>query len=317
MKIGAIVHMYPPRHNAGAEWYLHHTLRWLKTRGHTVSVWVDRLREHSHVEARFQGIDLVNYTPARYASQHDVILTHLDMTSVAIQAAAAAGKPLAHLVHNHRQLATGGVTQATAQLVVFNSRWLCVEVGWSGRQIVVPPPVPPADYRTDPGRDRDAITLVNLSHEKGVETFAEVARLLPERRFIGVLGAYNVQQRDLPANVEVRVSTPRMRSVYQDTRLLLIPSVYESYGRVGLEGGWSGIPSVYHPTKGLMESIGSAGLICARGIAPCWLGAIKLMDDPERYKLLSAEALRNSEAKWKQTQSALVALEKALQEVAG
>ena len=36
--------------------------------------------------------------------------------------------------------------------------------------------------------------------------------------------------------------TTDMRSVYAQTRVLLVPSVYESYGRVALEAAASGIP---------------------------------------------------------------------------
>src|SRR5690606_41582358 len=101
---------------------------------------------------------------------------------------------------------------------------------------------------------------------KGAETFYALAGRCPQTRFLGGKGGYGVQilprgNNALP-NVEIVEHLPpeRMRDeVYARTRVLLMPSAYESWGRVGVEAMCSGIPVIAHLTAGLRESLGDAG----------------------------------------------------------
>ncbi|WP_262928542.1 glycosyltransferase family 4 protein [Streptomyces sp. CBMA152] len=47
--------------------------------------------------------------------------------------------------------------------------------------------------------------------------------------------------------------------VYSRSRVILMPSLYESWGRVAVEAFASGIPVIAHTTPGLVESMGEAG----------------------------------------------------------
>ncbi|MFE4971343.1 glycosyltransferase [Kitasatospora sp. NPDC056651] len=48
--------------------------------------------------------------------------------------------------------------------------------------------------------------------------------------------------------------------VYARSRVVLMPSSHESWGRVGVEAFASGIPVIAHPTPGLAECLGHAGI---------------------------------------------------------
>ena len=50
------------------------------------------------------------------------------------------------------------------------------------------------------------------------------------------------------------------QSVYARTRLLLMPSRSESFGRVGLEAAASGIPTIASPVEGVPEVLGDCAL---------------------------------------------------------
>ena len=65
---------------------------------------------------------------------------------------------------------------------------------------------------------------------------------------------------DLPSNLELIDNSPNMLPVYARTRILLCPSKYESWGMCATEAMCNGIPVVYHPTFGLCENVGSAGI---------------------------------------------------------
>jgi glycosyltransferase involved in cell wall biosynthesis len=86
-----------------------------------------------------------------------------------------------------------------------------------------------------------------------------------------------------------------MRTVYERTRILLMPSAYESYGRVGLEAAASGIPTVAHPAAGIREALGDAALFVDRNDVDRWVEAIGSLDAPEEYARRAELARRRFE----------------------
>lgn len=297
MKVLAIVRMGPPSHNAGSELMLHTMFRHLARHGHgariVVSEGVDRV--HEDVEyISTAGVTSAHQVRDQLTRWADVIVTHLSPTPLAVKHAKSAGRPLVHLVHNHQQLQVTRTSTKTCDLAVFNSEWLAKAVAWPGRQIIVRPPVSVADYQSTPG---DRVTMINLTTTKGCEVFYEMARRRPDDRFLGVLGGYGHQIiRQLP-NVEIHGHTPAMRDdIYARTRVLLVPSDYESWGRVATEALCSGIPVIAHPTDGLRESLGPAGIFLDRDDLDAWQQTLADLDDPARYADASAAATARADA---------------------
>jgi len=314
VNLAALLHMGVPRHGAGAEWYVHDLLRWLVSRGHTVTVYVARGKDDPY---ELDGVRYVSSPtiPDAEARAADLLVTHLDMTRHTIMLARRVGKPTAFVVHNHRQLAFHRVRPRDAALVIFNSRWVARASKWRGPQIVLPPPIQASRYQVTV--EGDAITLLNLSEAKGGPLLFELARRMPGRRFLAVRGAYGRQEvpDDVPANVEVWDNQPDVREVYRQTRLLLMPSAYESWGRVAVEAAASGIPTIAHPTEGLLESVGPCAIFCDRADPGQWTRAIGDLDDPVEYhrasRLAVARATELDPVPW------LYEVEAALREAAG
>lgn len=290
MKLLAFVHKAPPEHNAGAEWMLLTIARELVRRGHEFTIY-SRGNARS---AELDGVKIVPRLPGhkvdRLFAEADVIVTHLDETRGAISR--ARGKPVVHLVHNDQQMNYHGVRPDEAALVVANSRWIEEAIDWPGPTLVVRPPVFAADYDVD--RVEERVTLLNLSEAKGGPLFFELARRMPDVDFLAVRGAYAKQEipTPLPPNVELVENTPRVaEDVYARTGILLVPSSYESWGRVAIEASSSGIPVVAHPTPGLLESLGDSGIFVDRNDVDGWEQEIRaLLEDPEHYADRSARA---------------------------
>lgn len=291
----AVVHLYPPGHNAGAEVMLHTMLRDLVDHGWQVRVLATEYRGLPYVR---DGIEVARAPIDRDMREQwswcDVGITHLDATRRAMSWSRW-GRPLVHIVHNHRQLAHHRVTPGRAALVVWNSEWIAGEhASWPGESIVVRPPVAVADYETKRAGRRGAITLLNLYQPKGSDVFWRLAERFHRRRFIGVLGAYGHQHvpRRVPRNVRLVRNTPDVREIYGQTRVLLVPSVYESWGRVAIEAAASGIPVIAHPTEGLRESLtsptfGGCALFADRDNFGEWVEAVHALDDADTYELWS------------------------------
>ncbi|MER5584115.1 glycosyltransferase family 4 protein [Streptomyces asoensis] len=308
MRIVARLHGYPPRHNAGAEWMVHSMLRALAQRGHDVSVWLSRYTD-DRAEYELDGVQVVPLqsrldvgTAIKRAS---MVISHLENVPSASALARGYGRPLAVICHNthrpsFRDMASGGTA-----LAVYNSEWMRAEAELffaeyprgvrPDRAVIVRPPVFADEYRTRPG---SKVTLVNLNEEKGGELFGKLARRMPDVEFLAVVGAYGEQiVPDLP-NVEVvdHMCGHEMREkVYSRTKVLLMPSSYESWGRAGAEALASGIPVIAHPTPGLCEALSEAGVFVDRHDVDGYETVLrKLLSDRAEYRLVAKRAKARS-----------------------
>ncbi|GAA2192715.1 hypothetical protein GCM10009787_11460 [Streptomyces bangladeshensis] len=307
LSIVARVHAMPPEHNAGAEHMLVSMLRPLVERGHDVTVWLSRYGKVSKVY-EYQGIRVMPLearldfpTAVRKA---DVLISHLECVPSTSSLARGYGKPVVVVCHNthrptFRDMAAGGTA-----LAVYNSQWMRREAELffaeypkavrPAGELIVRPPVFASEYATRPGK---AITLVNCNPEKGGKVLDALARRMPEQQFLAVKGAYGEQiLPDLP-NVEVldHVRGEDMREqVYARTKVLLMPSSYESWGRAGVEALASGIPVVAHPTPGLCESLGEAGVFVDRNDVPGYEAVLRKLLTPAEYRLASKRAKARS-----------------------
>jgi glycosyltransferase involved in cell wall biosynthesis len=105
-----------------------------------------------------------------------------------------------------------------------------------------------------------------MQYDKGGLTFYELARRFPDQEFLGVHGGYGDQfvPDDLPPNVTIWEHTNNILDVYRQSKIMLVPSRYESYGRVPIEAACSSIPSLVTETEGTREALGYAATFCER-----------------------------------------------------
>jgi hypothetical protein len=307
LRIVARVHLMPPQHNAGAEHMLVSMLRPLVERGHDVQVWLSRYGKA--VEPYdYRGIRVVplearlDFPTA--VRQADVLISHLECVPSTSALARGYGKPVVVLCHNTHRPTFRDMAAGNTALAVYNSQWMQAEAELffaeypksvrPGAGIIVRPPVFADEYATKPGK---AITLVNCNAEKGGRVLDALARRMPDQPFLAVKGAYGEQiLPDLP-NVEVldHVDGADMRErVYARTRVLLMPSSYESWGRAGVEALASGIPVVAHPTPGLCESLGEAGVFVDRNDVDGYEAVLRKLLTPAEYRLASKRAKARS-----------------------
>lgn len=286
MRILAYVHGYFPNHNAGAEAMLHQILIDLRDKGHEV-----RVLTRNPGAKSYEGIEIEEvggYSEDAWLAWSTVIFTHLDHTRIAVSKAKKFYKPLVHLVHNDKQLAYNRIVDRRfAQLVIANSAWIKDTVKSNIPSVIVYPPTIPERYKV--GKTGDAITLINMNEAKGGKVFWQLARLLPDKKFIGVKGAYGEQvayEKDLP-NVTIYDNTPDIQEIYKKSRIVLMPSSYESWGRVAMEASCSGIPVIAAPTPGLKESLSYAGIFADHTDIADWVEAIRMLDDSKEYKKYS------------------------------
>ena len=167
-------------------------------------------------------------------------------------------------------------------------------------QVIVPTFLPEL-YQTL--RKPRFVTFINPHPKKGVKLMVDTARRLPERLFLFVK-SWTLSPEDLRfveaaakscPNITLREPTSDMRAIYAETALLVLPSLWEeAWGRVATEAHFSGIPVLGSARGGIPESVGPGGvLLSPQADAADWALAITaILDNPQRYDALSAEARR-------------------------
>src|SRR5690606_27495572 len=78
--------------------------------------------------------------------------------------------------------------------------------------------------------------------------------------------------------------------VYARTRVLLMPSKQETYGRTAVEAACSGIPTIAAPTPGLVESLRDSTTFVPLAHISGWEGEIERLSDPTAWKAASLQA---------------------------
>lgn len=306
MRVLAMAHAYPPFHNAGAEMTMHAMLGALRAHGHEVHVLLSRGCP-SDTDYSYEGVrvhlhrdDADPFPWFQGPERADIVLTHLENTPRASILGAMFTVPVAHVLHNDHIWTKRCLARVPPQLAVFNTNWMAEDYrAWWPTATTHPFPLsctiwPPVDGDAlqPPDVPGKKVTLINLNEDKGADLFWALTGALPQRQFLGVRGAYGRQivPERLPENVTVlsHQRPEHMRVVYVNTRVLLMPSSYESYGRTAVEAMHCGIPVIAHPTSGLREALGEAGIFIDRRDRDGWTREINRLHNTTSWRKASA-----------------------------
>jgi Glycosyl transferases group 1 len=282
MRVGAVLPLYPPDSLVGSWLTTHAFLRDLVSRGHDVEVKLylgphrpDYEIDGVRVEVLAEDRDGTRLSPT--GPTPDLVVHHLGDRGLGRSSWPSA--PHVLMVHGRDRAIQASAE--TADLVVFNSEASAADVDLSTVKswIVAHPPLDVT--AVEPG---DLITLVNTSVKKGGDVLRLLSASMRHKSFLGVRGGYGRPVIPRARNVEILPPQADMAEVYRRTRILLMPSTAESWGRTGLEAMTSGIPVIAHPTDGLRESLGDAGIFVDRRYLRGWRTAITALDDPAAYE---------------------------------
>lgn len=305
MRVLFLAHAWAPYHCGGAEMMAHTMMRDLVKHGHEVDVLLSVLPQDAPLPYELDGVRVWPRSGKADATawlhddarKPDVLISHLENVSRAGVLGKMYRVPTVQLVHNTFSLTSAVMLSHPPTLAVFNTEHMAKHFAdvFARRgeklphSVIVHPPVWPHEYALEaptPG-DSGAVTLVNLYRPKGSELFYKLAESMPRREFLGVTGGYGDQDvRQLP-NVEISPHVPGSEmaaQVYSRTRVLLVPSDYESYGRVAAEAMCAGLPVIAHPTPGLRECLGDAGIFVDREDPQGWADALRALDKPATYR---------------------------------
>ena len=276
MTVVAVSHGYPPFWNMGGEVALHRAMTAVV--GNRV-VLTKTEKEYTFENILVKKINTKNVLdiysdPLPIAKQLQaigarVVIVQNELSLGCVLAAKILG--IVSIVNVHTPPKYGrGIREAVvrADFAVYNTRTSAVQWG-EPDAIVLHPPIPalPKEVKNK----GDAYTCLSSLKNKGVEVMLSLAERYPDKRFIIVRspaeathGIPDLEERAsrLP-NVELhpRVDPKDVYKYFEQTRILLVPSMYETYGMSAIEAAGYGIPSIHVDTPHVREGIGDAAVL--------------------------------------------------------
>lgn len=312
-------------HDAGSEVTLHYLNKTLAASGWEVNVLLSEPHPGAPSPYVVDGVTVVPHTSPEYLIQwipyHDVLFTQHGPTRRCVYLSRETRIPLVQFIHNELQWSKGFLALG-CDLAVYNSDHVRVAmesnleevVGvpirdgeaalmnrecWAWDGIVVHPVVDPSEYTVTP--DRKYITQIGLSKEKGGDIFWELARRNPQWQFLAVHNAYGDPIVNTLPNVRILEHTPNIQMAYEQTKVLLMPSTRESYGRTAIEAACSGVPTICSGTDGLREALGDAGMY-ATSVDDYNTQLLKLHSASWLYAQQCKKARQRAAELWEQSQ---------------
>ena len=276
MNIVALTHGYPPLWNMGGEVSLHRSLVPLIGDKFVLTA-IDKDYVIDGVTVKkIHAKDVLNiYTDAMAIAKQlgklraNVVIGQNELSLAAVSAAKEIGAISIVNVHTPPKYGRNiRSAMLASDYAVYNTRASAIEWG-EPEAFVLHPPINELPKRKNP--NGDAYTLLSSLVNKGVEVVLELAKRYPDKRFIIVRspaepthGLKDIEKivKKLP-NVELhpRVAPEEVYKYLEQTRILLVPSKYETYGMSALEAAQYGIPCIHVDTPHVREGIGEAAIL--------------------------------------------------------
>ena len=302
MRFIFLVAKFPPLIYAGAEMYVFSLCKALQAKGHLCTVLVNQRVSGRIQMAEMDGIRIVydvngREIPKRIDEWHpDVVCGQWRTEKDAIVNAKRIGATSVLIIHStdgwHNFSST---CNDRPDMVVFNSKTLQRQCGYTKPNGFVIHPIIDVD-RVGSGSNSTGkhIALVNMSNAKGADVFYGLARKYPALSFMGITGGYGNQvvSGELK-NVRIVSNSDNIGNLLKDVSILLMPSKSESFGMIGVEAQYNGIPVIATDLPNMHESLGD-GALFARRKTDNFAISLDLLQDKAVYTSISDKAKANA-----------------------
>ena len=280
MKILVVVELYFHKNKSGGEAYLHHFLKKIKEYTEaTINILIPNKEEDKKYD--FEGIIINEVLESdeeldSYILEADILVSQLMLSPTVIKYSDKYKKPLIWLLHGFFE----GFTKFMKNnkiIKIFNSKNVLVDFSNKSNYIIqnyhIIYPFTDFDklskFKDKEIERREYITFINPVQNKGAELVIQIAKKNLKRKFLIVEGGYSHQEqkqyltefRNLSNCHIIKNTNDIINEIYLKSRIVLMPSKYESYGMVASEASCLGIPVIINrEAKGLNENLGKLSL---------------------------------------------------------
>jgi len=304
MNILVLCKLYLHKNKSGGEAYLHHFLKKMIEYGLPKPTIILPDKEKDD-KIEFDGLT-INETKQsleqclEYTHEADVVITQLDYAEETVKYCLSFNMRVIKIFHNSHYLYNDFIQNPNVCKII-NSKYVLNDYLKRG---LVPKNIyfikPYTDYKKlSQYRNRkkgNYITFVNPQPIKGADIMVQLAKELPNEKFLIVKGGYYPEEQKpfldefekLPNCHIIENTDDIINNIYLKSKIVMMPSIYDTYGMVASEASVFGIPVIVNGnSEGLVENCGK---VCLKGYGKdidSYKKVIEALSIPENYHIWS------------------------------
>jgi len=288
-KISLLTDSFLPVTYAGSEISVYETIKYLRMRGHTINVFVNRHKVNEFDGFPIYKLDMKDPTCASFIENSDIIFYQMHNESLILQDIKNKKIPIYIFVHGADSYTWILQNKMPFPIfVVYNSHMTQDLIPSLYDNMRMIPYVDTAQFK--PLRtltiQNDVVCLINCDKNKGGQLFTNLANKMSDVQFLGIKGGYGIQviEKSPPPNLTYMETQKDIKVVFRQIGILLMPSRVETWGRAAVEAMSSGIPVIHSEAAGLVECVSGAGIMMPRDDEDGWMNAIRRILGDRAYR---------------------------------
>ena len=274
---------------AGSELSAFETIRYLRKRGHTITIIVKEWEVPEYDGFKIYKYDIHDPVCKQMVVDSDLVFFQMGDDPKNLEIVKYRTKPVyvfIHLVDRYPWLLQQRMSFPIS--VVYNSHMTQDTLPTLHDNMRMIPFVETEKFKSVRHQtiQNDVVCLINCNHNKGGELFKELAHKMPNVQFLGVKGGYSNQVIDAkpPPNLTYIDNQKDIMVVFKKIGILVMPSKNETWGRTAVEAMASGVPVIHSESAGLVECVGGAGIMCSHDDRDAWEDAIRRLISDRAYR---------------------------------
>lgn len=274
---------------AGSELSAYETIKYLRDRGHQISIFVKEWEVPQYDGFKIYKYDLQDSFCKETIVNCDLVFFQMGDDPKSLEIVKNRTKPVyifIHLVDRYPWLLQQKMSFPIS--VVYNSHMTQDTLPTLHENMRMIPYVETNRFTSLQGKtiQNDIVCLINCNHNKGGEFFKELAYKMSDVQFLGVKGGYSNQVIDSrpPPNLTYIENQKDIVAVFKKTGILVMPSKNETWGRTAVEAMAAGVPVIHSEAPGLVECVGGAGIMCVHDDKDAWEDAIRRLITDRAYR---------------------------------
>lgn len=270
---------------AGSELSAFETIRYLRDRGHNISIYVKTHKVESYDSFPIYKCDPESKECKYAITNADIVFYQMgsgyeNMENIKLRTKKT--YIFIHMINSYPWLLQQKVSFPIT--IVYNSRYTqeSLPTFYDNMRMIPFVNTEEFTYLRTLTVQNNVVCLINCNINKGGEVLKEIASKMPNVQFIGVKGGYSDQIIGKNTQNLTYIDNQKdIKVVLRKIGILIMPSKNETWGRTAVEAMSSGIPVIHSEAPGLVECVGGAGIQCYRNDLDSWCEAInRIIGDP-------------------------------------
>jgi hypothetical protein len=273
---------------AGSEISAYETIKYLRSRGHTIYIFVNNWKVGEYDGFKIYKYDITDQFCKTQIHDADIIFFQMGYDPKNMELLKGRSNDVfvfTHLIEMHPWLLQQKMPFPVT--VVYNSHMTQDTMPTLHPNMRMIPYVETNKFKRlrQNTINNNIVCLINCNRNKGGDMLKLLAEKMPDVIFMGVKGGYSSQVVNSNTdNLSYIENQKDITVIFKKIGILIMPSKDETWGRTAVEAMASGVPVIHSESPGLVECVGGAGIMCMHDDEDAWADAIRRIIGDRAYR---------------------------------